>query len=139
MAYTNQPGVGLDASGNLLPGYKYMTYSNGVGQGTPMYIGDVGIGGQMVTSNAPPAAGTYNPNITAGPQQQASPSWANAFQPTAAPSQASNINQPGAAWNRWAPPATTAGNRQGSFAIANSLWDSNSQNYRNRLAQMLRK
>ncbi len=132
MTYTNQPGVGLDANGNLLPGYRYMTYSNGVGQGTPMYIGDVGLGGQTVTSNAPPAAGTYNPNITVGPQQQASPSWANA-----APSAANSSSQ--FSGNHWAPPATTTGNRQGSFAIANSLWDANSQNYRNRLAQMLRK
>jgi hypothetical protein len=30
-----------------------------------------------VTANEPPAAGTYNPNITVGPQQQAAPSTAN--------------------------------------------------------------
>lgn len=75
--FTNQPGAGLDANGNLLPGYKYMTYSNGVGQGTPMQIGALGAGGQTVTGNAPPAAGTYNPNITAGPQQYANPTTAN--------------------------------------------------------------
>jgi hypothetical protein len=36
---TNRPGTGLDASGNLLPGWKYVTYSNGVGQGTPVNTG----------------------------------------------------------------------------------------------------
>ena len=48
--FTNQPGAGLDANGNLLPGYRYMTYSNGVGQGTPMQIGALGAGGQTVTT-----------------------------------------------------------------------------------------
>lgn len=75
--FTNQYGTGLDANGGLLPGYKYMTYSNGVGQGTPVQIGSLGAGGQTVTSNVPPSAGSYNPNITAGPQTQAAPSTAN--------------------------------------------------------------
>jgi len=77
---TNAAGTGLDANGNLLPGWKYMTYSNGVGMGTPQQIGAIGNLGQTVTDNAPPAAGTYNPAITAGPQTQAAPSWANAQQ-----------------------------------------------------------
>lgn len=71
--WTNPVGAGLDASGALLPGYKYATYSNGVGQGTPQQIGDVGLLGQTVTGNAPPPAGSYNPNITAGPQTYARP------------------------------------------------------------------
>lgn len=71
--WTNPAGAGLNASGALLPGYKYATYSNGVGQGTPQQIGDIGLLGQTVTGNAPPPAGSYNPNITAGPQTYARP------------------------------------------------------------------
>lgn len=37
-APTNAPGTGLDAQGNLLPGWQYVTYSNGVGQGTPINL-----------------------------------------------------------------------------------------------------
>jgi len=65
--FTNKPGTGLDANGNLLAGWKYGTYSNGVGQGTPQQIGSLGLLGQTVTGNTPPAAGTYNPNIVPGP------------------------------------------------------------------------
>lgn len=74
--WTNPAGAGLNASGALLPGYKYATYSNGVGQGTPQQIGDIGLLGQTVTGNAPPPAGSYNPNITAGPQTSARPGGA---------------------------------------------------------------
>lgn len=57
---TNAPGTGLDENGNLLPGYKYATYSNGVGQGTPQKIGDVGLLGQTVTASG----GTPQPSGT---------------------------------------------------------------------------
>lgn len=61
-----EPGSMANLNAN---NYKYMTYDNGIGQGTPLKIGTMGAGGQTVTGNTPPAAGTYNPNIVPGPVQ----------------------------------------------------------------------
>lgn len=91
--FTNQAGTGLDASGNLLPGWDYMTYSNGKGVGTPIQRqaaastyapGSTGANLTGVTNQdylqssvqpwqqqAQQVASRVTPNSVAGPSQQA--------------------------------------------------------------------
>lgn len=70
MAYTNQPNVGLDELGNLLPGYRYVTYSNGVGMGTPIKTADA-VNTYAPSSFGAQLAGLNNMDFT----QSTNPVW----------------------------------------------------------------
>jgi hypothetical protein len=92
--FTNKPNTGLNADGSLQDGYQYATYSNGVGQGTPIKTGSAGVGGQ--TMQAPSAAPAQTGNVVVGGTAPPAPTGLLNTPPATTTTQAGggpNINQ----------------------------------------------
>jgi hypothetical protein len=101
------------------------------------------------SNNALTNANNAGMNVMSGGSAPFSPSWGAAVHPasTQTPNQTTPTSQATAQtptqtsgstpFSTWQPPATT-GPRQADFSIANSLWNSNNQNYQKYLANALR-
>jgi hypothetical protein len=80
--------TGLDANGNLLPGFRYVTYHDGVGQGTPINTADAAAtyqpgstGANLAGLNIPDFAANPNPQQAQMQQVAARTSPASTFGP----------------------------------------------------------
>lgn len=120
--FTNTPGTGLDANGALLDGWKYVTYNNGVGQGTPVYVGAANPAADFYRLPTGPQAAPAPTTTTVGPVSSSvgtnPPSGTTVGQTTGLINTASGIGNTSAASS-----SMTPGNIQTAMNATDPRWD----------------